>query len=247
MSRRKSQNLSVVLYWRTILTLEMLEKKENEANRKNSINGYHKHPKNGKINGKVRPEPSSPDSRCEQDPMTFCSEGEALFQALEKDPKNLEAISIFVQKYKNMLIPWKNSDCCLRLCDLSGTDYMGQDYMQEAWEELHLPKTTRMQVFGTLEYTQDVLLSVPCVILVGEDGCIYAYRDEELHLIANSLKEFVQNGNRKVYKSYCYPESKEKEIESPQDEEILKIRQETKDFVNKSTEQFGDFLDFLSL
>ncbi|QDZ44840.1 ORF 6.5 [Frog virus 3] len=219
-----------------------------KINRRNSIkNGLHK-PLINPTNGKLMIEDSpSPDSGHEQDLITFRSEGEALIQIQEKDPKNLEAISLFVQRHKNMsLPPWKNSNYFLRLCDLDGTDYMGQDYMQEAWEDLYLPKKTKMQVFGTLEYTQDVLHSVPCVILVGEDGCIYAYREEELQLIAKSLKEFVENGKSKVYKRYYYPDSSEEEDKSPpQDEEILKIRQRGRDFVNKGAPKFGAFLNSL--
>lgn len=188
---------------------------------------------------------SSPDDICKQDKL-MC-EGEELINVLENDPSNLEAVSKFVQKYNDEQIPLNNSDYNLRLHDLNGTIYMGQKYMQESWEELYLSKKTRMQVFGTLENSQVTFPSVPWIILVGEDGYIYAYVEEELRLIAKSLREFVKNDQREIYETFYYPESSEEEDESlQQDEEILKIRQRTRDFVNKSADEFDDFLSLFS-
>ncbi|XP_069838987.1 uncharacterized protein [Dendropsophus ebraccatus] len=200
-------------------------------------------------NGKCQIMESLPSKeRSEHDHNRFLREGEELVKILETDPKNLDAVSHFVQKYKNTVKPLKNSHYYLRLCDLNGTDYMGQDFMQEAWEEIYPPKETKMQVLGTLEYTRDILPSVPQVILVGEDGCIYAYGNEVLELIAKSLKEFVENGKRfPPYETYDYPESSDEEDHSQQqDQEILQIRQRGKDFVNKSAEKFDSFLSFVS-
>ncbi|XP_073444286.1 uncharacterized protein [Dendrobates tinctorius] len=189
---------------------------------------------------------SSPD-RIEKEFNQFHLNGKELIQILEKDPKYLEAVSRFVQSHKDTSVKWENSDYCLRLCDLSGTIYMGQKFMQESWEECYLKKPTKMQVFGTLENIQVMLPSVQWIILVGEDGCIYAYGEEELHLIAKSLKEFVENGMSKIYSTFVDSDASDEEGEPVhQDEEILKIRQRTKDFVNKSANEFDDFLSFLS-
>ncbi|XP_073540291.1 uncharacterized protein [Phyllobates terribilis] len=189
---------------------------------------------------------SSPD-RIVKELNQFHLKGKELIQILEKDQKNLEAVSRFVQNNKDTLITWENSDYYLRLCDLSGTIYMGQKFMQESWEELYLPKPTRMQVFGTLENIQVMLPSVQWIILVGENGCIYAYGEEELHLVAKNLQEFVENGISKIDTTYVESDASDEEDELlHQDEEILKIRQRTKDFVNKSANEFDDFLSFLS-
>ncbi|KAM3921947.1 uncharacterized protein RB166_011268 [Leptodactylus fuscus] len=180
-------------------------------------------------------EPCPPDSLSE------------LIKDLEKDEKNLEAVSKFVKNHKGKTVTWKNSDSYLSLCDLSGTVYMGQTFMQEAWEELYLPKTTKMQVFGTLENREVLKPCTQWIILVGEDGHIYAYSDEVLQFIAKNLQEFVNNGKKKVYKSYLYPECSDEDEEFlEQDEEVQKIEQSTRDFVNKSADEFEDFLLFLS-
>ncbi|KAM4032355.1 uncharacterized protein ACNLHF_019626 [Anomaloglossus baeobatrachus] len=189
----------------------------------------------------------SPDSI--KEPFNqFLYKGKELMQTLEKDSKNLEAVSRFVQSNKDTIIQWENSNYFLRLCDLNGTIYMGQTFMQEGWEQLYLPKPTRMQVFGTLENIDVMLPSVQCIILVGEDGCIYAYREEELQLMAKSLREFVKTGISDKYPTiYMESDSSDEEDEPlQQDEEILKIRQRTKEFVNKSANEFDDFLSFLS-
>ncbi|XP_077107459.1 uncharacterized protein LOC143765064 isoform X1 [Ranitomeya variabilis] len=221
-------------------------------------NGFHKSSyslTNGNKTGRARSnsedpssiqELSSPDM-IEKEFNQFHFKGKELIQILEKDPKNLEAVSRFVQNHKGTSIKWENSDCCLRLCDLGGTIYMGQKFMQESWEECYLAKPTKMQVFGTLENIQVMLPSVQWIILVGEDGWIYAYGEEELHLVAKSLQEFVENGISNIYSTFVDSDASDEEGEPlHQDEEILKIRQRTKDFVNKSANEFDDFLSFIS-
>lgn len=175
----------------------------------------------------------------------FCSPDSisGLIQSLKDNPKNLEAVLKFVQNNNGKKMVWENSKDCLGLCDLSGTIYMGQRFMQEAWEQLYLPKETRMQVLGTLHIMRDC---EEWIILVGEDGCVYAYEEEELQLIARSLSEFVENGKRNAYSTYFYPESSSEDEYMQEDEEILKIRQRTRDFVNRSANKFDDFLNFIS-
>ncbi|XP_044153677.1 uncharacterized protein LOC122940872 [Bufo gargarizans] len=183
----------------------------------------------------------SVEKLCSQESLT------ALIEVLDKDVKKLEVVSKFVQIHKEELIKWKNSAYYLLLGDLDDTIYMGEEYMQEAWEEVYLPKITRMQVFGTLEHSKVMVSCMQWIILVGEDGCVYAYMEEKLQLIAKSLREFVENGKKKTYLTYNYPEFSEEEDESlEEDEEILKIRQETKDFVDKSADELEDFLKFVS-
>ncbi|XP_040294648.1 uncharacterized protein LOC121005899 isoform X2 [Bufo bufo] len=174
----------------------------------------------------------------------FCSQESLSELVMEKNAKNLKAVSEFVQKHYGELIGFMNS--YLYLCDLNGTIYMGQTYLKEGWEESYLPEITRMEVLGTLEV--DCVDISPCpseqwVILVGEDGYVYAYWNEELKLIAKSLREFVKYGKKKVYASYLYSECSDEDDESAKpSEEIQKIRQRTKDFVNNNADEFRKFL-----
>ncbi|XP_071968378.1 uncharacterized protein [Engystomops pustulosus] len=170
-----------------------------------------------------------------------------LVKDLEKKPNKLEVVSMFVQNHKYKLLKWEKNIYYLKVCDLSGTIYMGQQYMKEQWEEFYLPKTTRMEVLGILEHSQVPLPCMEWVVLVGEDGCVYAYREEELQLIAKNLSEFVENGKKRVYATYDYPEFSDEDEETLlQDEEVQKIRQSTRDFVNSNAHVFDNLLNFLS-
>ncbi|KAG9468686.1 hypothetical protein GDO78_022137 [Eleutherodactylus coqui] len=165
-------------------------------------NGVHKHP--GKITNEEFTNAVVHSSIPEPCAVARISD---LVQLLQENPKNLEAVSTFVQDNKDKSIEFESSDYYLRLCDLNGTIHMGQTFMQEGWEQLYLPKETKMQVLGTLESRQVWQPSVEWIVLVGEDGCIYAYEEEEMQLIARSMSEFVKDGKGKVYSSYNYPDS----------------------------------------
>ncbi|KAM4691578.1 uncharacterized protein WCC33_016370 [Rhinophrynus dorsalis] len=121
---------------------------------------------------------------------------------------------------------------------------MGQGYMLESWKNIYLPKKTEMVVLGAVDNCLCLAPGLQLVILVAEDGCIYAYEDEELHELAKSLKEFAQNGIKEPYKVYEYPPdiSDEDEETLETDPEILEIRRRTKAFVDESAEDFEELL-----
>lgn len=62
------------------------------------------------------------------------------------------------------------------------------------WEKFYLPDHMYMEVFGVLE-------DFPCnspdgelVLMVCEDGKVFAYEVNTLHLIADNLKELFTSG-----------------------------------------------------
>ncbi|XP_068119707.1 uncharacterized protein [Hyperolius riggenbachi] len=175
-------------------------------------------------------------------------EANKFIRKLDKKPGDLAVVSDFVKRNTEKRLPiGKSSDLYVRICDLSGTIYMGQTFMLESWIELYLPKPTQMKVLGTLESSDGMPPFPQWIVLVGEDKCVYAYGDEEILLFANSVKQLVEEGIQKTGISYKYPDdiSDEDEEVLQQDEEIQKIREETKAFVNKSADDFEDFLNFL--
>ncbi|XP_063817256.1 uncharacterized protein LOC135056253 [Pseudophryne corroboree] len=171
-------------------------------------------------------------------------EGEELIQKLEKKPGDLDLVSKFVQKNKETLFPLKTNGIYLRICDLNGTNYMGQKYMLEGWQHLYLERSTQMEILGTLECSGSMATTLQWIILVAEDGNIYAYEDEELHVIASSLRELVENGIQ-LGKSHPYPHDVSDEESFQEDEDIQVIKRRTKGFVDKHADDFDTFLDFL--
>ncbi|AFA44910.1 hypothetical protein [common midwife toad virus -E] len=175
-------------------------------------------------------------------------EANRFIRELDKKPGDLAVVSDFVKRNTEKRLPiGKSSNMYVRICDLSGTIYMGETFMLESWIELYLPKPTQMEVLGTLESSDGMLPFPQWIVLVGEDQCVYAYGDEEILLFAYSVTQLVEEGIQKTGISYKYPDdiSDEDEEVLQQDEEIQKIREETKEFVNKSGDDLQDFLNFL--
>ncbi|KAM8945679.1 uncharacterized protein RCH25_048994 [Pelodytes ibericus] len=165
----------------------------------------------------------------------------ALMEKLQINPGDLLAISKYVQENKEKLISF-TLNLCLRICDLNGTEYMGQTYMLESWQNLYLPQKTRMEVLGAVDNYHGLQL----VILVAEDGRVFTYEEEQLKLIASSLPDLVQNGVNNNGEVYRYPHdlSDEDEETLQNNEEIRTIRKRTREFVNESAGTLEEILNF---
>ncbi|AHA80850.1 hypothetical protein [Chinese giant salamander iridovirus] len=174
-------------------------------------------------------------------------EANKFIRELDKKPGDLAVVSDFVKRNKEKRLPiGKSSNMYVRICDLSGTIYMGETFMLESWIELYLPKPTQMEVLGTLESSDGMLPFPQWIVLVGEDQCVYAYGDEEILLFAYSVKQLVEEGIQETGISYEYPDdiSDEDEEVLQQDEEIQKIREKTDEFINKKANAFQDFINY---
>uniref|UniRef100_A0A8C5R2R3 US22 family protein n=1 Tax=Leptobrachium leishanense TaxID=445787 RepID=A0A8C5R2R3_9ANUR len=170
-----------------------------------------------------------------------------LLDMLQSNPGDLQAISDYVQKRKNK--EWKfskNPQLSLRICDLNGTVYFGQKYMLESWQSLYLPRKTRMVVLGAIDNYPCMGTGIQLIILVAEDGRVFAYEEQVLSLIANSLPELVESGITSHKEMYSYPDelSDEDEETLQKNEEIQKIRKRMKDFVNSKAEAFEEILNY---
>ncbi|XP_063312415.1 uncharacterized protein LOC134611967 [Pelobates fuscus] len=164
-----------------------------------------------------------------------------LLEKLKKKPGDLDAISAFVKANEEEDFQLSNNEqLILRVCDLNGTVYMGQDHMLESWQSFYLPKETKMEVLGAIDNYHGLQL----VILVADNGHMYAYEEDRLVHIASSLPSLVQDGLEKNPCFYDLQELSDEEDETHSDEEVQKIRQRTKDFVNQSSEAFDKMLDF---
>ncbi|KAG8446425.1 hypothetical protein GDO86_014034 [Hymenochirus boettgeri] len=168
-------------------------------------------------------------------------EVEKLAGALKRNPGDLDVVCRFVQINEGKFLQLPNN-LKLRICGLSGTVYMGQNYMLESWKNLYLPRKTNMVVLGAVDNCLSMAPGNQLVILVAETGHIFAYEDEELHKISNSCKEFFKEGITITNEVYSYPDTPSP-AGSDQDEEIQKIRAETRQFVNKSADVFKELLD----
>ncbi|CAM4553913.1 unnamed protein product [Lepidochelys kempii] len=110
---------------------------------------------------------------------------------LQGNPQCLDLVSRFVKEDKGKTILFEEQqDFQLHICGLDRTFYAEQSDMLEDWEMLYLPKPVKMEVLG-------IMADVPClatgqqlVILVADNGSIYAYKEELLHRVGKTLQEF---------------------------------------------------------
>ncbi|XP_054482934.1 uncharacterized protein LOC129115552 [Anoplopoma fimbria] len=76
--------------------------------------------------------------------------------------------------------------------NLDDTIYSGKENVVNGWNKFYLQDKVSMQVVGKVEGT-----SCPCgqlVLMTCEDKKVYAYDGEELHLVASSLKQLIEEG-----------------------------------------------------
>ncbi|OCT60391.1 uncharacterized protein LOC108702694 [Xenopus laevis] len=174
-------------------------------------------------------------------------EEQELAKTLQKNSADLNSVSKYVQRNNEKLLFLENG-CCLRICDLNGTVYRGQNYMLESWKNLYLPKKTNIVVLGALDNFPSMAPGMQMIVLVAEDGRIFLYEDEEMHKTADSLQEFFKDGIKFTGETYCYcsPPSSVTSVEDKEvQQEVLKLRKEAQQFVEKHANELLSLLDKL--
>uniref|UniRef100_A0A3B1JX65 Uncharacterized LOC111197155 n=2 Tax=Astyanax mexicanus TaxID=7994 RepID=A0A3B1JX65_ASTMX len=118
--------------------------------------------------------------------------------------KYLEEIGSFVSKHSGAKIKLKKVERYnFRVGSLKDTSYKNTDLLQE-WEQFYLPDEMKMVVIGVLEDFPCGEDSAELVLMVCEDGNVFAYEDERLHLVASSLKELFESGVQFPGSKYYY-------------------------------------------
>ncbi|XP_051965489.1 uncharacterized protein LOC127631414 [Xyrauchen texanus] len=118
----------------------------------------------------------------------------------------------------------------------------------EAWEDFYLPERVEMRVFGAIDMFPSLALGLQLIILAGKDGNIYAYENEVLHQVADSLPDLFQKGiefpGTKVYNyGECFaPMTEEEYDELMEDEEVKNIKGETREFIKSNEAKFLSIL-----
>ncbi|XP_062843045.1 uncharacterized protein LOC134302011 [Trichomycterus rosablanca] len=106
-----------------------------------------------------------------------------------KNEDYLEEISQIVSKHRgSKLRLGKVEKFTFRVGSFNDTWYKDEPDILEEWEQFYLPDHMFMEVIGVLENFYNET-SRELVLMVCEDGKVYAYEDEYLHLVAKSLKD----------------------------------------------------------
>uniref|UniRef100_A0A3B3QQV9 SMI1/KNR4 family protein n=1 Tax=Paramormyrops kingsleyae TaxID=1676925 RepID=A0A3B3QQV9_9TELE len=131
--------------------------------------------------------------------FNFIWQNKLLFTDSKELPK-------LVKKYNGLEIKLKEpKGYAVRITDLNGTVYWGRDEMLESWSELYLPESTEMVVIGAIDNFPSLAEGLQLIVLVDSQGKVYFYENEVLHLIAESLEDFFEEGAKSPpIKSYEY-------------------------------------------
>uniref|UniRef100_A0AAZ1X9N6 Uncharacterized protein n=1 Tax=Oreochromis aureus TaxID=47969 RepID=A0AAZ1X9N6_OREAU len=102
-------------------------------------------------------------------------------------------VSQIVSANKGECFPLKKpAGVTLRKAGLEDTVYKDNFLVVNGWGKFYLPKVVTMQVITVVEG-----ISFPCeqlVLMTCEDQQVYAYDEEELHLVASSMKQLRDEG-----------------------------------------------------
>uniref|UniRef100_A0A3B1IRG4 Uncharacterized protein n=1 Tax=Astyanax mexicanus TaxID=7994 RepID=A0A3B1IRG4_ASTMX len=162
---------------------------------------------------------------------------QVFFQMVLSGRVDLAKVKVIVNEYSGTLIPLANPKSYhVRVCGQKDTVYAGNEDQLEAWEDHYLSERMTMTVIGAIDDFPCEAFARQLVLLLCEDGNIYTYEDEVVHLVAESLKDLLENGMTfPGSKSYnlgeCFEEYTEEEYEELMEcSEMKKMREEHEKF-----------------
>lgn len=107
----------------------------------------------------------------------------------------LGQIEKIVLKHRHNKIPLaKPKSYELRIGGLEDTVHAGDGEQLEVWKDCYLPERMEMVVIGALDDFRCSAAGWQLVLLLCEDGNVYAYEFEVLHLVARSLEDLFKSG-----------------------------------------------------
>ncbi|MGH0145683.1 UNVERIFIED_CONTAM: hypothetical protein FKN15_006053 [Acipenser sinensis] len=143
----------------------------------------------------------------------------------KESPDYLNHVFTQANRYRDKTVPLKKpTGYDLRIGGLNDTVYKDMENELEAWENLYTPERVEMEVIGAIDTFPCLAEGLQLIILSGGDGNIYAYEDEVLHQVADSLKDIFERGLKfPGTKIYNYAEFVEtKVVNISQNEEQVK-------------------------
>ncbi|XP_031675602.1 uncharacterized protein LOC116370376 isoform X2 [Oncorhynchus kisutch] len=161
--------------------------------------------------------------RCEREKEVVATDAVEFLGQMEK----------IVSKYRHKKIPLaKPKSYELRIGGLEDTVHAGDGEQLEVWKDCYLPERMEMVVIGALDDFRCSAAGWQLVLLLCEDGNVYAYEFEVLHLVARSLEDLFKSGaefpgQEKHRFGECFEELTEEEMKKEmQCDEIKKINDE---------------------
>ncbi|XP_033980958.1 uncharacterized protein LOC117478151 [Trematomus bernacchii] len=159
----------------------------------------------------------------------------------KQGPDYLKGVLYWVSKERHKIFELKKpAGATLKIGPLEDTIYSEKSKVVNGWGEFYLPEIVSMQVVGVVEGT-----SCPwdqLVLMICEDENLYAYDGEELHLVASSMEQLLEEGisypgSKTYYEGEAFKDKTEEDWEEVWnrptgkrlDQEHLKLVTENKD------------------
>uniref|UniRef100_V9KZW9 15.5 kDa protein n=1 Tax=Callorhinchus milii TaxID=7868 RepID=V9KZW9_CALMI len=170
----------------------------------------------------------------------------------------LQETSNFVKEYRGREMPFKVTfhskprDVVLEIGDLENTAYAGRKHMLDSWKHLYLDKSTELEVLGVLNGLPCLAPWLQFIILVAEDGVVYAYENEVLHKIAeNAIQLFEGKGvipGKKVYRygKGFMPTATEENLRMVKGIQLNKSILKSQNYADSKADKFRMLLDLLN-
>ncbi|TSO05470.1 Growth factor receptor-bound protein 10 [Bagarius yarrelli] len=155
---------------------------------------------------------------------------------------DLDAAANIVKSHNGTLISLvKPKSYSVRVCGQDDTVYKGNEDQLEAWKDFYLPERMEMVVIGAIDDFSCEAFGLQLVLLLCEDGKIYAYDDEVLHLVARNVKELHETGlTFPGFESYnlgeCFEDYTEEEYNEIMESKEMKEMKEAHEKYRKALE-----------
>ncbi|XP_072530823.1 uncharacterized protein [Salminus brasiliensis] len=164
----------------------------------------------------------------------------------------LEKIRSVVSKHSRAQMKLKKVEKYkFRVGSLKDTSYRKKLDLLEEWEQFYLPDYMKMEVIGVLENFPCSADSAELVLMACEDGNVFAYEDDRLHLVASSLKELFEfgvhfPGSKYYYRGQSFEDMKDDEWDQvKKSKEVMEKHKEHQDMLKSIKPTFLKNLEII--
>ncbi|KAG7326049.1 hypothetical protein KOW79_010974 [Hemibagrus wyckioides] len=134
---------------------------------------------------------------------------------------------------------------------LAETSYKNEPEMLEEWEQFYLPDHMYMEVIGVLEKFSCNSPNDELVLMVCEDGKVFAYEGNRLHLISDSLKDLFEHGLqfpgiKEYYRGQSFEDMTDKEWDKvKKSKEAMKMMKDHQEMLECAKDSYLTNLDII--
>ncbi|XP_053493463.1 uncharacterized protein LOC128615419 [Ictalurus furcatus] len=134
---------------------------------------------------------------------------------------------------------------------LEETSYKDEPDMVDEWEQFYLPDHMFMEVIGVVEKFPCNSPNDELVLMVCEDGKVFAFEGNRLHLVSNNLEELFKNGlqfpgTEQYYSGQSFEDMSEEDWDRVREsKEVKEKRKEHQEMLESMKDSYLNNLDII--